>query len=93
METKKRALSIIASGLAVSGIAFVANAVLAPESARFAQMFGLAITLGHVIFVVGCIQLARAKNRPWYYGLLGLFSCLGLAVLWFAVPDAKAETA
>ena len=37
----------------------------------------------------GCIALARAKDRPWYLGLLGLFSFLGVAVLWYAVPDGQ----
>ncbi len=47
----------------------------------------LLIVFGNVIFVVACINLSRAKGQPWYLRLLGLSSCLGLAVLRFVVPD------
>jgi hypothetical protein len=39
------------------------------------------------LFLAGCIFIARAKGRPWYYGLFGLLSLVGLAILWFAVAD------
>jgi Na+/melibiose symporter-like transporter len=86
---KKKALTIIAAGIAFSLVAFLINAVLGPGP-RLAQMLSLAISFGGVIVVIGCIMLARAKGRPWFFGLLGLFSCLGVAVLWFLVPDQKA---
>lgn len=84
---KKTAVSALGLGLAVAAVGFVLNAVLGSVSPRLAQAFALLITFGNVIFVVGCINLARAKGQPWYFGLLGLLSCLGLAVLWFLVPD------
>ncbi len=84
---KKTALGALGLGLAVSVVGFVLNAVLGALSARLAQAFALLIVFGNAIFVLGCINLARAKGQPWYLGLLGLLSCVGLAVLWFLVPD------
>jgi len=43
--------------------------------------------MGGAIFIFGCTLLARSKGRPWYYGLLGLLSWVGLLILWFAVGD------
>lgn len=90
--SKKAALTIALAGLGVSFAAFLLNAVIAPSRPNLGQMFGLGIVLGNVVNLVGCIQLARAKGRPWWYGLLGIFSCVGLAVLWFAIPDDPAAT-
>lgn len=90
---KKNALMVISAGLAFAIVAFALNAVVAPSGGRLAQMFSLAIVFGNAIFVYGCILLARAKGRPWYFGLLGLLSCLGLAILWFAVGDASTKSA
>lgn len=84
---KKTALGALWLGFAVSAVGFALNAVLGAVSPRLAQAFALLIVFGNVIFVLGCINLARAKGQPWYVGLLGLLSCLGLAVLWFVVPD------
>jgi hypothetical protein len=36
---------------------------------------------------VGCIKLARAKGRPWTWGLLGILNVLGAAILWYGVSD------
>jgi len=89
MEHKQSALVVIVIGLAFAGLAFALNAVLAPGP-RLAQMCSLGIVFGNVVFVLGCIQLARAKGHPWYVGLLGLASLLGLAILWFVVADKRA---
>ena len=35
-----------------------------------------------VVFDLGCIHYARAKGWHWWVGLLGVFSLLGLLVLW-----------
>jgi hypothetical protein len=89
MNTKlrKTAISGLVLGFAISAVGFVANALLGAMSARLGHAMSLLIVFGDVIFLVGCINLARAKGQPWYLGLLGLLSCLGLAVLWFLVPD------
>ena len=81
---------MIAAGFACSTVAFVLNAALSP-SAAFAHMLSLGITAGVLIVFGGSIALARAKGRPWYFGLLGLLSVFGVAILWFAVPDAPAS--
>lgn len=86
---KQAALSIVGVGLGFEIFGFVANAVLAPGP-RLAQMFSLAIVAGVLITLAGCVQLARAKGQPWFFGLLGLLSFVGAAVLWFLVPDKKA---
>ncbi|MBK7584401.1 MAG: hypothetical protein IPI67_29875 [Myxococcales bacterium] len=84
---KKTALSGMWLGFIIALAGFALNAVLGGVSPRLAQGFALLITFGNVIFVLGCINFARAKGQPWYVGLLGLLSCVGLAVLWFLVPD------
>jgi hypothetical protein len=84
---KKTAVSALWLGFLIALIGFGINAVLGGLSPRLAQAFSLLIVFGNVIFVLGCINLARAKGQPWYFGLLGLLSCVGLAVLWFLVPD------
>lgn len=84
---KKTAVSALWLGFVISLVGFVLNALLGVLSHRLAQMFSLLITMGHAIFVLGCINLARAKGQPWYFGLLGLLSWLGLLILWFVVPD------
>ena len=35
-----------------------------------------------VVFVVGCTYYARTKGWRWWVGLLGVFSLIGLLVLW-----------
>lgn len=89
-EGKKNALGAIGLGFAVALVGFVLNGVLGGMSPRLAQGFALLIVFGNVIFVIGCIRLAIAKGHPWYFGLLGMLSCLGLGVLWFVVPDKAA---
>lgn len=84
---KKTGVSGMVVGLGIACVGFLLNAVLGALSPRLAQSFALLIVFGNVMFVLGCINLARAKGQPWYFGLLGLLSCLGLAVLWFLVPD------
>jgi hypothetical protein len=87
VQLKKTALSALWLGFLIGLVGFALNAVLGGLSPRLAQGFSLLIVAGNVVFVLGCINLARAKGQPWYFGLLGLLSCLGLAILWFVVPD------
>ena len=49
--------------------------------------FPLMISAGVIVIVVGCFLLAEAKGRPKYFGLLGIFSLLGVGILWFVVPN------
>lgn len=80
-EQKKSAFGIIVVGLAFALVAFVLNGLFGGTSPRMAQMFSLGIVLGNGIGCLGCVRLAIAKGYPWYVGLVGVFSCLGLAVL------------
>ena len=74
-------------GLAFSAIAPLAGGLI--ESAAIRRAVAPCAGFGALFFVYGCIQLAKAKGQPWLVGLLGFLSCLGLAVLWFVVPDKR----
>jgi hypothetical protein len=91
-DRRKSSLRFIGAGFAFSMVAFVCNALFGGFSPRLAQAFALAISLGHGMVVVGCIQLAVSKGKPWYWGLLGLFSCVGVGILWFVVKDEPTAT-
>jgi hypothetical protein len=82
---KKSGLTLVVIGLCFTPIAPVVGGLV--ESSAIRQMASLATSLGTLIFIYGCIQIAKAKGQPWYAGLLGVFSVVGLAILWFAVPD------
>jgi hypothetical protein len=86
-DRRKKSLVFIGSGFGISVLAFVLNALVGGMSPRLAQSFALAISMGHAIVVLGCIQLAIEKGKPWYWGLLGVLSCLGVGILWFGVKD------
>jgi hypothetical protein len=88
-DQKKNALRVATLGFACSAVAFTANALWGDASPRIAHMFALGIVFGNAICFVGSIQLARAKGRSWAVGLLGLLNVVGLAILWFAVRDAR----
>ena len=83
---KKTGLALIVAGVLVFSIAPIAGATVESSAVRSAA--STASGLGTLLFVGGCIQIAKAKGQPWYYGLL---SCLGLAVLWFAIPEKSAQ--
>lgn len=42
---------------------------------------GLMLLVGIVFFIVGCCCYAKAKGRATAWGLLGLFSIIGLLIL------------
>ena len=82
---KKSGLTLIVVGLLFTPLAPIIGGTI--ESAAVRNGASLATTFGVAIFTYGCVQIAKAKGQPWYLGLLGLLSCLGLAVLWFVIPD------
>lgn len=84
-ELKKAGTTLIAVGLLFQPVAPITGALV--ESATVRHSGALATTFGVAIFVFGCVKIARAKGQPWWLGLLGTLSLLGLAILWFAVPD------
>ncbi|WP_329742174.1 hypothetical protein [Dyella sp. A6] len=56
--------------------------------------FGLLILLvGYVLFIWGCTQYAKGKGHSGWFGVLGLFSLLGLLVLFFLPDHHKQATA
>lgn len=86
--TRRAALTTALTGFAFQVVAFLTNALtLSLESPRLAQACSFGISLGGAIVVLGCFQLARAKGQPGYVALLGLLSGLGIALVWYAVPD------
>ena len=87
---KKSGLTFIIVGLVCMPLGPIAGGLF--ESDRIRSSGSLATSLGAAIFTFGCIRIALAKGQPWFYGLLGLLNCLGLAVLWFAVPDKNVPT-
>lgn len=78
---KKNGTTAIVLGIALE----VAGQVLA--GLTDIPSFSLMIVGGAVCFLYGCVQIAKAKGQPWFYGLLGMLSCIGLAVLWFVIED------
>lgn len=90
---QRAALQLAAAGITGQVVGFVANtATLGLESPRLAGVFALMITFGAAIAVLGGIRLAIAKGHPWYVGLLGLLSVVGIAALWLVVPDRTVIT-
>lgn len=87
-ELKKSAVPLIIAGLLMMPIAPIVGGTV--ESGAIRHSASLLTTFGFGIFLFGCIRLARAKGQPWFYGLLGFLNLLGLAILWFAVPDKNA---
>lgn len=86
-QLKKTAVSALWVGFGISVVGFLLNALIGSLSHRLAQPFAFLISIGNLIFLLGCINYARAKGQPWYVGLLGLCNVVGLAVLVFFVPD------
>lgn len=82
---KKSGLTLALIGLLFSPLAPLAGGLI--ESGAIRHGASLATTFGLVLLLYGSVRIAKAKGHPWYVGLLGLFSCVGLAVLWFVVPD------
>jgi hypothetical protein len=85
---KKTGLTLVVVGLAFSSLAPITGGLV--ESSAVRSGGSLAASFGAILFTFGCIQIAKAKGQAWYVGLLGLLSCLGLAILWFVVPDKNA---
>lgn len=88
---KKSAMPLVVVGLVCMPWAPIAGGLI--ESASIRHSAALLTTAGLAFFVLGCIRLARAKGQPWFFGLLGLLNLLGLAILWFVVPDKIADEA
>lgn len=88
---KKRAVTVALTGFVLQVIGHVVAGTVPIDAVRSSG--GLLVALGFAIFLAGCVLVARAKGRPWTFGLLGLLSWVGLLILWFAVSDAAKPTA
>lgn len=86
-DKKKSAWTLIIAGIGVASVFFLLNAILSSSHPRLPGMMSLGITAGNLVACVGCIRLAVAKGYPWYIGLFGVFSCIGLVVIGFVLKD------
>jgi hypothetical protein len=89
-ERKKSAWTLIIAGIAIASVFSLANGLFASLHPRLPGMLSTGITFGNAIACWGCIRLAVAKGYPWYVGLLGLLSCVGLVVVGFILKDKPA---
>lgn len=87
---KKQGITLLIAGVVISAIAPTAGGLI--ESSAIRSAASTAGGLGLLVFIYGCVQIAKAKGQPWYYGLLGFVSCVGLGILWWAVPDKNKPT-
>lgn len=87
-DLKKSAVPLIVTGLVFMPAAPIVGGLVDSGSIRHGA--ALLTSFGFAIFILGCIRLARAKGQPWFYGLLCFFNVIGLAILWFLVPDKSA---
>lgn len=76
---------MIGAGLGLQFAGWLGAAFFPIELIR--RGFPLMISLGLIVIIVGCAKLAEAKGHSKLLGLLGLFSLLGIAVVWFVLPD------
>jgi fucose permease len=81
---KNKAVQTIGLGFGVQFLGWLGAAFFPIEAIR--RGFPLMISFGLIIIIVGCMFLAEAKRQPKYFGLLGILSLLGVAILWFVVP-------
>jgi hypothetical protein len=86
-DKKKSAWTIIITGIVMASVFFLLNGLFASMHPRLPGMLSTGITFGNAIACWGCIRLAVAKGYPWYVGLLGLISCVGLVVVGFVLKD------
>ena len=86
---KKQVVTLLIVGVAFSAMAPLAGGLV--ESARIRQMATYGPVIGNVICMYAGLLITRAKRQPWPWALLGAFSCIGIAILWFVLPDKSAE--
>lgn len=79
-DPKKTAQALILGSIIGQGIALQLEPVLQQPM----------LAVAGVLILIGCVLLAAAKGHSKVWGLLGLFSCLGVLVL-LLLPDRSAE--
>jgi len=84
-SVKKQVITLLIIGVAFSAMAPLAGGLV--ESAAIRKMASYGPVIGNVACMYAGILIARAKKQPWQWGLLGFLSCIGIAILWFVLPD------
>jgi hypothetical protein len=84
---KKHALSLLGAGIGLQFVGWLVAAFFPIESIR--RGAPLLISAGSIGIILSCVHIAKAKGYPWFVGLLGFFSCIGFAIVWFALPDKE----
>lgn len=84
---------MIILGLAMATVFFVANGLFASLHPRLPGALSFGITAGNAVACWGCIRLAMAKGYPWYVGLVGIVSVLGVVVVGLILKDRRAAMA
>jgi len=81
-EYKSKTWTFVVSGLVLE----IIGGVLA-KAGFLGGLLGAPLgALGAVLLIMGCCFYAKAKGYAWWFGLLGLLSCIGLLVL-YVLPD------
>lgn len=83
-EYKSKTVSFVVSGLLLQ----IVGSALAKAGFLGWLVGGPAALLGSVLLIMGCCFYAKAKGYAWWFGLLGLLSCIGLIVL-YVLPDQR----
>lgn len=84
---KAKAIKLFWMGLALQFVGWGVAAFFPIEAIR--RGAPLLMSAGSILIILCCVALAKAKGHPWWLGLLGFFSCLGFAIVWFVLPDKR----
>jgi len=47
------------------------------------------VALGHILFLLACVDLAKSKGQPWYLGLAGVLGVIGLPIILAIAHNAR----
>lgn len=86
---KTKAIKLFWAGLVCQFFGWCVSAFFPIEAIR--RGGPLLISAGSLLIILCCVALAKAKGYPWFLGLIGFFSCLGFAIVWFVLPDKRAS--
>ena len=85
-----RSLALGISGLCLQ-IGSLIALFLVPGPGWIGTFVGLAMIMGQILLIAGFCYYAVAKGYSVILGLVGLFSLLGLLVIWWLPDQSKAE--
>jgi dipeptide/tripeptide permease len=87
---KKEANKWLVSGFLVWFVGNILRGTTQAQNPQYFLGYGLFIT-GFGLFIYGCVNYVKAKGWHWAFGLLGVFSLLGLLILYFLPDKNKAK--